>query len=105
LFVAGGTLILVASLSKDPVQQKFAKIQRGMTREQVQEIFGAWPDASGPLEPVESFDGKADWESWNNSDGSQVLVAFENDKLTATQFNRAPSFMDRVRVWLRSVIN
>jgi hypothetical protein len=96
--VAGGTLILVASLSKDPVQQKFAKIQRGMTREQVVEIMGSEPP--GPRFVVDFA-----WplEIWQWRLGDEVIeVWLQDNKVQNVQMSHEPTIIDKVRLWIMS---
>ena len=99
--------ILVASLSKDPVEQKFAKIQKGMTREQVTEIMGSEPTDSHSSPKLHPFSEVSDVKSEEKCNWrlrkSVVSVYLVNDKVIGAGFLlRSPTIIDKVRLWIMS---
>ena len=103
--LAGG--ILVAALSEDPVEQKFAKIQEGMTREQVVEIMGSEPTDSHSSPKLHPFSEVSDVKSEEKCNWrlrkSVVSVYVVNDKVIGAGFlSRSPTIIDKVRLWIMS---
>ena len=90
------TLGVLAMLPPSPgvTKAKFDRIEKGMTRAEVEAIFGR------PREPIPTIGG---WLYWDSDDGSVAAFGFElfNDCVTDKHWvNSTETILDKCRRWL-----
>ena len=89
-----GVLVMLPS-SPGVTKAKFDRIEIGMTKIEVEEIFGE----KGIIVKVEK--GEAPCLYWNAGDGAEVWIRFSDDCVNGDMtWSADETFLDKIRSWL-----
>jgi hypothetical protein len=95
--------LVAAALRKDPLQDKFDKIEPGMAKERVIEIVGSQPTRRGRWTLTREIAiSPEDWE-WSYRDGL-LWVYFENGRVKDSGLFRTPTIIDEILLLVRQYI-
>ena len=75
----------------------FDRIKEGMTRAEVEEIFGGKGDWRWM---VQDWEEKSEW-MWGANNGAEAVINFEKNCVTEKQWSGSDeTFLDKIRRWL-----